>query len=90
MAHHGEGAASARAMAEAQVFIVQLQPQLLQQAGKLFGSDPRLRLAQQLGTDPQALQQGAIVMASAARATQGSAGKVTGDGAFAHEGRSVH
>ncbi|MNG09820.1 hypothetical protein D3C84_932560 [compost metagenome] len=87
MAHHREAARLAGATSETQVFVIQCQPQPLNQPGELFRGNARARLVEQFGADRQLLQQARIVQATTLRATQDGAGKVTGDGAFAHSGQ---
>ncbi|MNQ89297.1 hypothetical protein D3C85_1046030 [compost metagenome] len=84
MAHHREAARLAGTVPETQVFVVQRQPQCLDQPGELLRSDARARLVEQLGADPQLLQQAGIVEATPLRTTEHGAGEMTGDGAFAH------
>ncbi|MNR12587.1 hypothetical protein D3C85_1289520 [compost metagenome] len=89
MTHHRETAGFARGRSETQVFVVQCQPQSLDQPGELLGRDACTRFVEQFGADPQSLQQVRIVVPTLARPSQGGAGEMTGDGAFAHRGRSV-
>ncbi len=84
VAHHGECATLAAALAEAQVLVVQFQPQALQQLGELFGRQARLRFAQEFGSDPQPLQQARTGVTPPPRAFQGGVGKMAGDAAFSH------
>jgi hypothetical protein len=86
VAHHGEGAALARAVAKPQVLVVQDLPELLQQAGELLGGDTGLGFVEQFEADAQGLQQLRTVVAPPTRPAQGGAGEMTGDSAFAHEG----
>ncbi|MNP36992.1 hypothetical protein D3C76_1304160 [compost metagenome] len=57
MTHHREAAWLADTLPETQVLIVQCQPKSLDQAGELFRRNARSRLVEQLGADPQLLQQ---------------------------------
>jgi len=95
VAHHGERAALARTFGKAQVFVVQREPEHLQQPGKLFRRDAGAGFVQQFRGDAHLLQQARVVVAGPARTAEGRSGVVTGDGTFAHarassmEGRMV-
>ncbi|MNG05862.1 hypothetical protein D3C84_890760 [compost metagenome] len=57
MTHHRETAGFTRHRPEAQVLVVECQPQSLDQAGELLRRNARTRFFQQLGADPELLQQ---------------------------------
>src|SRR5450830_1396361 len=84
MHHHGESAALAAALAEPQVFVVQLQPEPLQQLGELLWRQACPRFVEPLRSDAQALQQRRTAVVLPTRTLQGGAGEVAGDAAFTH------